>query len=460
MLKKLLPIFSIVALLVMAGFGCKGLSTEEQVATKSVALEFWTIFDDVDALQAQINKFKADRPYISINLRQLRIDEFYPRLVEALAEDKGPDIISIRNKWIKGYQSKLSVMPVSVKDTLVKVEKTTMSTKTTALSSNINLPTPLQVDREYVQSVKNDVIVDDNIYGLPMSMDTMAIYYNKDLLDKSGIPEPPKNWEEFQAAVKKMTKYDKKTGAILQSGAALGAGKNVAGFDDLLYILFKQSGISFVNKNGQAVFNGTGGSIPREKPEFLIMNFYTDFANQTRDTYSWSVDAPSALDNFVNGSVGFFFGYGYHYPQIKSRAPQLNFEIMPMLQLNPEQPVNAANYWILSVPEKAKNKNEAWGLVNYLAHSKATKEYLDQTGRPSALRAYIGEQMDKPELAPFVSQVLVAENWYRGKNYDSALNALDSMLREWLVPAPQPDRDAEYKQSILNRAASKVNQTL
>ena len=99
-------------------------------------------------------------------------------------------------------------------------------------------------------------------------------------------------------------------------------------------------------------------------------------------------------------------------------------------------------------------------MVNYLAHSKATKEYLDQTGRPSALRAYIGEQMDKPELAPFVSQVLVAENWYRGKNYDSALNALDSMLREWLVPAPQPDRDAEYKQSILNRAASKVNQTL
>ena len=69
------------------------------------------------------------------------------------------------------------------------------------------------------------MILDGQIYGLPLSLDTMAIYYNKDLLDRSSVPEPPKTWEEFAVAVKKITKYDKQTNKITQSGAALGAGK-------------------------------------------------------------------------------------------------------------------------------------------------------------------------------------------------------------------------------------------
>jgi len=64
----------------------------------------------------------------------------------------------------------------------------------------------------------------------------MALFYNKDLLDQAGVPEPPKNWEDFQKAVKKLTKFDKKSGKILQSGTSLGTGNNIAGFEDLLYI--------------------------------------------------------------------------------------------------------------------------------------------------------------------------------------------------------------------------------
>ncbi|MEK7680738.1 MAG: extracellular solute-binding protein, partial [Patescibacteria group bacterium] len=233
MLKKLLPVFSIAVLLATAGFGCKGLSKDQQQAMRPVTVEYWTVFDDVDALQSLLAKYRADRPYVSVNLRQISSEEFNSRLLEALAEDKGPDIISIRNRWVKNYQSKLATMPASVKDTVVRVEKTTLGTNTVVKSSDVILPTALQIDREYVSAVKNDVIVNGKIYGLPLSLDTMALYYNKDLFDKAGIPEPPKNWEEFQSAAKKLTKYDKKTGKILQFGAALGTGKNIAGFDDL-----------------------------------------------------------------------------------------------------------------------------------------------------------------------------------------------------------------------------------
>ena len=131
-----------------------------------------------------------------------------------------------------------------------------------------------------------------------------------------------------------------------------------------------------------------------------------------------------------------------------------------MLQLNPEQPINVANYWVQSVLDKSKNKNEAWGLLNFLAHSKATKDYLDQSGRPSALRTYIAGQLDNTELYPFVSQVLISDSWYKGKDYDTTVRALGSMAREWLLPAPQDGQDLRYKQEVLNRAAAKFNQTL
>ncbi|OGH90165.1 MAG: hypothetical protein A2537_03695 [Candidatus Magasanikbacteria bacterium RIFOXYD2_FULL_36_9] len=447
-------LFAVVTVLTTAGFGCKGLSQEQVQATTPVALEYWTVFDDVDALQKEIAVYRAARPYITVNLRQLRADELYPRLIEALAEDRGPDIISIQNRRLGEFGSKLAPMPASVNDTIVTVTKTTLGTNTAITTQVQPLVNLSQLDSEYIKAVRDDVVRGGQIFGLPLSMDMMAVFYNKDLLDKAGVPEPPKTWEEFQTAAKKITKYDKKTGKITQSGTALGTGNNIAGSDDLLYLLFRQSGVGFVEKNGQAVFNLSGQSAGQ------IMDFYTDFANPARDTYSWSTDQGDALEAFLNGKVGFFFGYSYHLPTIKARASQFDYRLLPLFQLNPDAPVNVASYWMQSVLAKSKHQNEAWGLINYLTHSKANKNYLDQTGRPTALRAYIVDQKSKPDLAPFIDQILIAENWYRGRDYTAATKAVRDLLTEWLLPAPDPEKADQWRQDILNRAATKINQTL
>lgn len=460
-LKKITTISALIGALLLAGFGCKGLSQEQQAATKPVTLEYWTVFDNVDALQALVAKYKVDRPYLTVNIRQLRAEDFYTELVQDLAVDRGPDIVSINSRSIGTYQPMLAPMPAAARDTTVRVEKGTVSTQTIVNSQTIALPTANQLDQEYVQAVKSDVVRGGAIFGLPLSMDTLAIYYNKDLLDRAGVAEPPKDWEEFQEAIKKITKYDRRNGSIVQAGTALGTGNNIPNNDDLLYMLFKQSGVDFVDRNGRAVFNvaprdGRGG----ESPAMKVVSFYADFADPTRDTYSWNETMPNALEGFVNGSVAFFFGYSYHYPIIKARAPQLNFRVMPLLQLNPESPTNVANYSILGVTAKSKHQNEAWALVNYLTRSAATKEYLDKSGRPTAIRGFIKDQQTNEALGPFVSQVLIAENWYRGSNYEAARRAIGDMTHEWLQPIDNPDVVLKRRQEILNRGAEKVNSTL
>ncbi|PIT88625.1 MAG: hypothetical protein COU29_02525 [Candidatus Magasanikbacteria bacterium CG10_big_fil_rev_8_21_14_0_10_36_32] len=460
--KKFYPLFLVVVFLLFSGFGCKGLSQTELQATKSVELEYWTVYDDVDAMQAQINNYRAQRPYLTVTIRQLRADELYPRLIEALAEDKGPDIVSVQAKNIRSFQSKLATMPSSVKDTTITVQKNVVGTETIVNTASINLPSVSQIDREYVQTVKKDVIVDNKIYGLPMSLDTMAIYYNKDLLDRSGVPEPPTNWNDFQAAVRKITKYNKETGQLIQSGAALGSSANIENFDDILYILFKQSDVDFIDRNGRVAFHVVPSNLKSsESPSTGVMSFYTDFANSARDTYTWNSQMENSLDSFTKGKVAFFFGYSYHNGIIKTRAPQLNYGVTPMIQLNAEKPVNAADYWIQAVVQKSKKQNEAWGLINYLTHSsKAVEEYLTATKRPAAMRSLINKQKEDVDLSPFAGQLLIAENWYRGKNYDGASQALGAMVEEWLnTPITDASRVAQWQQDVLNRAASKVNQT-
>jgi len=169
----------------------------------------------------------------------------------------------------------------------------------------------------------------------------------------------------------------------------------------------------------------------------------------------------NSLDSFAKGKVAFFFGYSYHNSMIKTRAPQLNYGVVPMIQLNAEKPVNAADYWVQAVVGKSKKQNEAWGLINYLTrNSKAVEEYLTATKRPAALRALIAKQKEDVDLAPFASQLLIAENWYRGKNYDGASQALGAMVEEWLnTPITNAGQIAQWQQDVLNRAASKVNQT-
>lgn len=455
-----LAIFMVAGLFLFLGFGCKGLSQTEVQATKPITLEYWTVFDNVDALRAMVAKFNSSHPQIIVNIRQIREAELYPRLVEALAEDRGPDIISIKNRWVKTFQSKLTPMPASVNDTTVVVQKGQFSSQTIVTTNPKTMVNALSLDREYVKVVKDDVMIGNSIYGLPISLDTMAVYYNKDILDRSGVPEPPKTWDEFQAAVKKINKYDKKTNKITQSGTALGTGSNIPGSDDILYALFRQSSVPFSAKSGQALFNLAEGGRGAETPAMAVLNFYTDYANSTRDTYSWNGEMGNALDQFVNGTVGFFFGYSYNYAQIKARAPQLNLEVLPLFQLNPEKPVNVANYWIQTVTAKSRNQNEAWNLIDFLTHSKVTKDYLDATGRPTALRAFISAQKEKPELVPFVSDVLIAENWYRGSNYEAAVKALNDLLHDWLIPAPGDFDQSEWRQNLLNTAAAKINQTI
>ena len=332
---------------------------------------------------------------------------------------------------------------------------------------NVATPTAKQIQDTYVGAVASDVIRPEinaqgqpvkNIWGIPLAVDTLVLYYNKALLDAAGIAEPPKTWEDFQKDVKLLTKISSDN-KILQSGAALGTSKNVLRSIDILALLMMQNGTVMVGENNYPSFN----LMPQEvklptTPAAQALQFYTDFANSVKEVYSWNADMPESLDAFVRGQTAFFFGYAYHLPFIKARAPKMNFNIVAVPQVNPIAPVNFASYWVETISKKTSHPNEAWDFLLFSAKAENVVKYLEKVKKPTALRSLIAGQKEDPDLQAFANELLTAKSWYRGKDTTKAEAYFAGMIDD--IFKPEALNDAGVYQKAVNNAAVKVGQTM
>lgn len=452
--KKIFLILLFFVFLLTIGAGCKK-KTMEQI-TEPITLNYWRVFDGQDDFAEIIAKYNTQHPYITINYRKLRYEEYEAELLNAFAEDRGPDIFSIHNTWVKKYENKLAPLP---EQTTMIFPVTQGSIKKeiipeTRVSRSLNAK---EIKQSFVDTVYSDVIIDNKIYGLPLSVDTLAMYYNQDLFDQAGVIEVPKYWNrEFQQTVKKLTKLDLK-GEILQSGVALGGSINIERYSDILSVLMMQNGAVMVNDSGQILFNTIPAVFKDNEynPGLMALRFYTDFANPVKEVYSWSNDLPSSVNMFTSGKLAIMFGYAYHLPIIKTTAPKLNFLIAPLPQIEGSSvPVNFANYWVEVVSQKSKYQNEAWNFIQFMTNADQVISYLTKTKKPTALRSLIAQQKEDLDIGIFVNQVLTAKSWYRGKGPVLMENFFAQMIETALS-------DTENKtMEIMNLYASRIQQTI
>jgi ABC-type glycerol-3-phosphate transport system substrate-binding protein len=450
---KLTILLLVAILLTTTGFGCRCTPKGVKEAIKPIKLVYWRVWDDQDSMIDIINAYREFHPYVDIVYRQLRYEEYENALKEAWLRDEGPDIFSIPNTWIGKYQDLILPLPEKitipyqhVKKTLWKKELITeLKTEKTLSLKNLR--------ENFVDAVYKDIIRDNTILALPLSLDTLVLFYNKDLLNNANLPLPPKTWDEFKDQAEKMTFLDKQ-GNILQAGAALGTAENIIRSTDILSLLMMQNGTQMIGEGGQAVFDQPAPDNREYSPGQDALRFYTDFSNPSREIYTWNDKMPQSLDAFIQGKAAFFFGYSYHLAQIQAQAPKLNFDISPIPQLSGTlKEVNFANYWTETAYYKTKHPNEAWDFIQFATSEKQVNKYLEKTKKPTALKALINQQLEDYDLETFARQVLTSRSWYQGKDFNAVENIFKEMINSVV------EGKATYGEAI-NQAVAKVNQTL
>lgn len=459
MRKKIITLGLLFVFLTTSGFGCKITDKETKDAMKPITLTYWRVFDGPDAFDEIITNYKTLHPFVTIEYRKLRYEEYEKELLNALAEDRGPDIFSIHNTWIRKYKTKIAPMPETT-TMAYPVTKGTVKKEVIPELRTTRSFTTREIKDNFVEVVNKDVILeDDKIYGLPLSVDTLALFYNKDLLNNAGISEVPAYWNrDLLQAVKKMTKQDPKRG-LIQSGIALGSSSNIERYSDILALLMMQNGATIIDDSLQVKFNAIPDFAKNSgyNPGLEALRFYSDFANPAKESYSWNNEMNNSLDMFISGNLAMMFGYSYQIPAIRAAAPKLNFSVtsFPQIEGNPPTNINMANYWVETVSKKSAYQNEAWDFIQFIVKADQAKLYLEATKKPTALRSLVSSQVDDNDIGIFASQVLTAKSWYRGQNATAAEEAIKEMIDAILLAT-----DSKNMQDIINNAAAKIQQTV
>ncbi len=454
---RFFSLFALLIALTLVGAGCGGPSQAELQASQPVALDVWRVFDDDNTIRPIMAAYQAIHPNVTFNYKELRFDEYEDELIRAFAEGDGPDIYSLHNTWIGEYESLIEPLPTSLtipySETRGTIKKETIYTlreepsiSQRAIKSEFVDVVAKDVIRRYKANAQADAV--DRVFALPLALDTLAIYYNKDLLNAAGIPEPPKTWTQFQEQVSKMSKVGPND-TLLQTAASIGTGKNVERSFDILSLLMMQNGVTMVDNRGVARF---GASREEEPLVADSIRFYTDFANPLKQVYTWNDEQPDSFDAFTSGKTAFFFGYAYHAPLIKAASPKLNFSTSPVPQIDGGKTVNYANYWVETVAKSSKHKNWAWDFIQFATKQDQVTKYLNTAKKPTARRALINSQIEDEDLSAFVGQTLTANSWYKGKDVEVAEKAFLDLMKDALR--------GEDIDSLLNKTRNKVNQSL
>jgi multiple sugar transport system substrate-binding protein len=424
------------------------------------------VVDDFDIYQEAVNAFRRDHPNVSIDYRRLRIEEYESELVNALAEDRGPDIFLIHNTWTNKYLTKIVPMPRTTR-TAYRVLSDGLKKEPTWELRNEPTISLKEFRDSFADAVSYDLLRSVNVaaegqpqdlqerpMGVPIGLDTLALYYNKDLLNTAGIPTPPENWTQFADQVRRITRLDAQ-GNILLSAASIGTAYNVERSVDILTALMVQNGAEMATPEGAPTFHRMPALLSNTReipPSYQATQFYTDFANPATDVYTWNANQPAALDAFIQGRTAFFFGYSYHYDTIRSRAPRLNLGLSKLPQIEGNQTKNVANYWYWAVSRKSRNQDVAWRFLNTLTNADTAKKILENANRPAARKSLLSGQLESERIGVFASQVLTAVSWYKGRDPEAMERALEQLIEDVVTGT----RDVER---AVNFAANQVGQT-
>ncbi|MEK7125023.1 MAG: extracellular solute-binding protein [Patescibacteria group bacterium] len=353
-------------------------------------LRFWGVFDLPAAFEQVVREFEGLHPNIRIEYSQMSYEDYESSVISALAAGTGPDVWMIHNTWLPKHADKLRPMPNEV------LSQQGMTTR--------------EFQDAFVEVAYADLVRNDGIYALPLYIDTLGLYYNRDLFNAAGIASPPRTWKEFQDVVARLTKFDQSNN-IIQSGAAIGSARNINRSTDILMSLMLQSGVQMTDPGGtSATFSR---SVDNQRVGDNVLQFYTDFTNPSKVVYCWNDDQHYSIDAFIEGTTAMMFNYAHQQDVLRTRASRLNFAVAPIPQPTLDDVRTYASYWAPAVSAASLYPEQAWAFVQYLASRQGALAYLNTARRPAARRDLIELQRNDADLGIFAVQALAARSWYQ-----------------------------------------------
>lgn len=318
-------------------------------------------------------------------------EEFDADFIESLASGDGPDLFMLPSGKILKHRNKIFAVPY-------------------------NVYTARQFKDSFIEGTEIYMAL-EGVLALPVSVNPLVMYWNRSIFTEVKLTQPPKYWDEFYNLANVISKKD---GAlnILRSAVAFGEFANISHAKEIVLNLAMQAGTPVTMWSGEKVESVFADSFGRPTiPAEAAVNFYTEFGNPSKPSYSWNRSLPNSANYFLGGDLALYFGFASEIKNLQLKNPNLNFDVAVM-PISREGGVNVsfANFNAFAIAKSSKNANAAFGVMSILSGAEGAKAFNRVLKLPPARRDLLNQ---KPV------------NAYESVFYDSAIRA-----KAWLDPSP------------------------
>jgi len=221
-------ILALLGLLLSWMISCSPASQTPAKSDGTAEVEFWTMQLEAkfsDYFKALITQFEQQNPGIKVRWVDVPWADMQSKILTAVSANTAPDVVNLnpdfaaqlagRNAWL------------------------TLDDRVTAADK-----------AQYLPKIWQASSLDNKSFGLPWYLSTSITIYNKDLLQKAGVAEPPKTYAALAEAAKQVKE---KTGkyAFFTTVVPEDSGEVLESM--------VQMGVTMLDANGKAAFNSPAG---------------------------------------------------------------------------------------------------------------------------------------------------------------------------------------------------------
>lgn len=356
-------------------------------SSAQATVTIWGTFSTQDMGLIMNNTSLSQDKTLSIDYVEKSPSTLEADFTEALAQGNGPDLVILRQDQFWNNKAKLMAIPYS------------------SISQKNFTDTFVEAGEVY--------LTQEGVYGLPLAVDPMVLYYNRDLLSAAGIAKPLSFWDEIFVSTGNLSKRDA-AGNLTKSTIALGETKNIANSKDILSLLMLQAGTpitGFVGTELQS-FLGESFSLP-VAPADSALEFYTQFSNPTKAYYSWNRVLPEAQTRFTAGDMAYYLGYASELRALRNKNPTLNFSVASVPQSRVSgKTITIGRLYAVSISRGAKNPQAAFSAAWKLSSAEVAGAFSQITLWPPARRDLLSQVPNTDSILPvFYSSALQSKSW-------------------------------------------------
>ncbi len=383
----LLAIFgliAIVSLILLASYqGANSQSTNPY----GQRVVIWGTFDQAAFTEVMQAIGRDDRNFQAVSYVQKDARTFEDDLVNAIAENRAPDLVVLNHEELVLLRPKLQPISYDV-----------FSTRT--------------LRDQYVDGF--EIFARTNgLYAVPLFVDPLVMYWNRDLFATGGLALPPATWESLVSAAEQLTLRDAERD-LLQATVAFGEYENVANAKSTLLTLLLQSGSDLVREGATRYEVGldTASADASRRPLFSTLQFFVEFSNVSSPLYSWNRTFESDLSAFLGEKLALYFTYGSEAGRVRQQNPNLNFDVVGVPQGAGATVKRVyGRFYGIAVVAASPNQSGAYNAALQLAAAAPTLTLSERLGVAPAHRSSLSETPEDPVRQTIFSQSLIARGW-------------------------------------------------